>query len=233
MYYCTDSRILYKDHGPAIQNRLRFNATILQTDNQRVNDIKPTVGKFYYVIESNSLWLFDTRWVLKIGDNTAYNTYGIEYSQTYNGQYYTPVINTDTSISGIYGDKIIDNNGLLGDGSVVIRDTNRINRGQISADNVYQQLVVESKLDNGFLFIPNGHMPYKDLSTSFGALHLTVDKKLVDELNDYSEFQGCAHYYGTWHNYGDMYVIEKNKYPMVKANFTPSVNSQIFKYSIN
>ena len=61
MYFVTDSRLLYKDNSNSIAQRLVFNAVILHTESERINSIKPVIGKFYYVEETNSLWLFDTR----------------------------------------------------------------------------------------------------------------------------------------------------------------------------
>ena len=224
MYFVTDSRILYKDNGNSTAQRLRFNAVILHTDAERLNSIKPTIGKFYYVEETNSLWLFDTRWVLKIGNELTYNTY-------YAGTYISPIINVETAISGVNGDKIIDNNGLLGDGTVVIRDINRIARGTEKANLTYNRIELKSYLDEGFLFVPNAHLPYNDLSTSLGALHLTVEK---DEINNATNLNlnGCAHYYGTWNNYGNMYLIQKDTSALITADYCPVNEYELVKFYI-
>lgn len=222
MYFLTDSRVLYKDNGNNIEQRLRFNAIILNTDVERLNSIKPVVGKFYYVEDTNSLWLFDTRWTLKIGNTVAYNTY-------YAGDYISPVINTDSTISNDNGDKIIDNNGLLGNGSVVIRDINRIARGVLSSNLAYNRLEMQSHLDDGFLFVPNAHLPYNDLSTSLGALHLTVER---DELNNNLQLNGTAHYYGTWNNYGNMFLIQKANTSSLTADYIPINNYELVKFYI-
>lgn len=223
MYFVTDTRALYKDNGNNIEQRLRFNAIILHTDYERLNSIKPTIGKFYYVEETNALWLFDTRWVLKIGKNLAYNTY-------YAGEYISPVINVETNISGPTGDIIIDNNGLLGDGSVVIRDINRISRGIEKANLTYNRLELKSYLDDGFLFIPNAHLPYNDLATSLGALHLTVEKNQVNYASNLN-LNGAAHYYGTWNNYGDMYLIQKDN-SMITPDYIPINDYELVKFYI-
>ena len=230
IYFCTDVRVLYKDNGPTKANRTRFNAVILTSDFERVNNIKPVIGKFYYIEQTNSLWLFDTRWVLKIGPGSTYNSYAVAYSDTYNGNYISPIINVDESITNSNGDKIIDNNGLLGDGSVGIRDNNRIIRGLLKADSVYQQIVFNSYLDNGFLFIPNSHLPYTDLSTSLGALHLTVDKNLKNNDSTSLDLAGQAYYYGTWNNYGDMYIVNKLDDPTsVGIDYTPNLDKIMVK----
>ena len=224
MYFVTDSRVLYKDNGNSTAQRLRFNAVILHTDAERLNSIKPTIGKFYYVEETNSLWLFDTRWVLKIGNTMAYNTY-------YAGDYVSPVINVETSISGPTGDVIIDNNGLLGDGSVVIRDINRITRAVEKSNLTYNRIELKSYLDDGFLFIPNAHLPYNDLSTSLGALHLTVEKNEINNATNL-DLNGAAHYYGTWNNYGNMYLIQKDNDGIIPADYVPINEYELVKFYI-
>ena len=224
MYFVTDSRVLYKDNGNSTAQRLRFNAVILHTDAERLNSIKPTIGKFYYVEETNSLWLFDTRWVLKIGNTMTYNTY-------YAGDYVSPVINVETSISGPTGDVIIDNNGLLGDGSVVIRDINRITRAVEKSNLTYNRIELKSALDAGFLCIPNAHLPYNDLSTSLGALHLTVEKNEINNATNL-DLNGAAHYYGTWNNYGNMYLIQKDNNGIIPADYVPINEYELVKFYI-
>lgn len=228
-YFCTDTRILYKDNGSTKDSRIHFNAQVLNTEYERTNEVKPSIGKFYYVVETNQLWLFDTRWNLKITSDAQYNAYVNSYSDTYSGNYISPVINTDSSITGPNGDKIIDNNGLLGNGSVAIRDSNRIIKGLITVDNTNQQLSFRSQLDNGFLFIPNSHLPYNDLSTSLGALHLTVDRD-INDVNDNLDLTGQAYYYGQWNNYGDMFIINKIKNDSnIGLDYTPNIDKTIVK----
>lgn len=233
IYFCTDIRVLYKDNGPTKDSRSRFNAIVVNTDNERLNSIKPVVGKFYYVEDTNQLWLFDTRWVLKIGSPNQYNAYAINNSSQYGGTVISPVINSDETIVGVNGDKILDNNGLLGDGSVVVRDTNRIIRGLAKVDHTNQQLTFNSYLDNGFLFIPNANLPYKDLSTSLGALHLTVDRDISD-VNQNLDLTGQAYYYGTWNNYGNMYMINKDENSYTAGvDYTPNLDKVIVKMFFN
>ena len=223
IYFLTDSRLLYKDFGNDISQRLKFNAIILYNESDRVNNIKPVVGKFYYVEATNCLWLYDTRWILKIGNEYQYNTYTDE-----NG-YISPVINTDESITGFYGDKIIDNNGLLGNGAVVVRDNNRMTKGTIESNNIDNYLVYKSFQDNGMLFIPNGHLPYNDLSTSLGALHLTVDR---NEINESLKLKGNAFYYGDWHNQGNIYIIKKITDKLIYPDYIPINDLEIVKFYI-
>lgn len=223
MYFVTDTRVLYKDNSNNIEQRMRFNAIILHTESERLNSIRPVVGKFYYVEETNSLWLFDTRWVLKIGKQTQYNTY-------YAGEYVSPIINVDESITGITGDKIIDNNGLLGEGSVVVRDMNRTMRALLKADTTYNTVSFKSYLDDGLLFIPNAHLPYKDLTTSLGALHLTVNKDI--NSTDALSLTGNAHYYGDWNNYGNMYLIQKQGNAEIYPDAIPINDLELLKFYI-
>ena len=223
LYFLTDIRALYKDTGNTKESRIRFNAIILNTDYERLNSIKPVIGKFYYVDETNSLWMYDTKWVLKVGQQQEYNTY------VYGGDHVSPVINIDDYITGKYGDKILDNNGLLGDGSLVIRDNNRIMQSNFRANNVTRMIEIKSYLDNGFLFIPNSHLPYSDLSTSLGALHLTVEKQ-ENSLNSL-DLKGNAYYYGDWNNNGNIYIINKSQ-SNIDIDYVPNNNKEIIKFNI-
>lgn len=208
IYFCTDTRILYKDCGNSKQQRKRLNAVVLNTEHERLNEIKPSLGRYYYVIESNYLWLFDTRWILQNGDTTKYNAYVNSYSTSVDGTYISPVIHKDVTITNEFGDRIIDNNGLLGDGSVAVRDENRIIRGTMNVDHYNQQVAIKSHLDNGLVFIPNAHLPYNDLNSSLGALHLTIDKNVNTTENDLNMI-GQAYYYGTWNNLGNINILTK------------------------
>lgn len=222
MYFTVDTRLLYKDFGNNKEQRLRFDAVILHTESERKTAIKPVVGKFYYVEESNSLWFYDTRWNCKIGSNVEYNTY-------YSDDYISPIISTDTSITGINGDKILDNNGLLGDGSVVVRDSNRIMRSLIKSDTMYNQILINSYLDNGFLFIPNAHLPYSNMSTSLGAFHLTVEKQLSSINENQLELKGAAYYYGDFNIYGSSNLVKKVS-ESVSIDEFPINNYELIKY---
>ena len=223
LYFLTDSRVLYKDFGNDLSQRLRFNAIVLYSDNDRQFNVRPEPGKFYYVEESNSLWLYDTRWVLKIGSGLQYNTYAID------GGIMSPVINTDESVTGINGDKIIDNNGLLGNGSVVIRDVNRMTQGIIESDSLNSYLIYKSFKQNGMLFLPDASLPYNDLSTSLGALHLTIEHY---ESNDDLKLKGNAYYYGDWNNAGNMYVIKKINSNNIYPDYNPANDEETVKYYI-
>ena len=225
MYYCIDTRTLYKDNGNNIEQRLRFNAVIVTNDGERLN-IKPVIGKFYYVEENNTLWLFDGRWIIKIGNTTEYNAF------SYDNGVASPVINEDNYITGKYGDRIIDNNGLLGDGSIVVRDDNKLIKSRLAINNVTQELMIQSFVNDGILLIPNAHIGITDLSTSLGSLHLTVKK----ELNDNSSvpaYSGQAFFYGEWNTYGSINNIVKiNDTRLITANYIPSNDNEIVKLVI-
>lgn len=223
LYFLTDSRVLYKDYGNDPSQRLRFNAVILYNDNDRQFNIRPETGKFYYVEESNSLWLYDTRWILKIGSGSQYNTY------TNVGGVISPVINNDESITGTNGDRIIDNNGLLGNGSIVVRDINRMSQGMIESDSLNSYLMFKSFKQNGMLFIPDASLPYNDLSTSLGALHLTVEHY---ETNSDLKLKGNAYYYGDWNNAGEMYIIKKANVNDIYPDYNPTNDEELVKYYI-
>lgn len=223
LYFLTDSRVLYKDYGNDPSQRLRFNAVILYSDNDRQFNVRPETGKFYYVEESNSLWLYDTRWILKIGSGSQYNTY------TNVGGVISPVINNDESITGTNGDRIIDNNGLLGNGSIVVRDINRMSQGIIESDSLNSYLMFKSFKQNGMLFIPDASLPYNDLSTSLGALHLTIEHY---ETNDDLNLKGSAYYYGDWNNAGEMYIIKKANVNDIYPDYNPTNDEELVKYYI-
>ena len=233
IYFCTDTRVLFKDFGPTKQSRLRLPAVILFSDYEREQMTKPSIGKNYYVEETNQLWLFDTRWNIIVGAPANYNAYVSNYSTTYNGEYISPVINQNEAITNASGDKIIDNNGLLGNGAVAIRDDTRIIRGLINSDNKNQYLTINSYLDNGILFIPNSHLPYSDLSTSLGALHLTIDRN-INDIADNVDLEGQAYYYGNWNNFGDINIITNEENPsLITISDTPNINTTLVKIFIS
>ena len=223
IYFCVNTQLLYKDYGASLETRRLLPARVLQTENERTNNIKPILGKMYYVVETNNLWQYDGRWILKIGDTINYNSYS-----TYNGTL-SPVINTDSNITNSQGDKIIDNNGLLGNGSVAIRDSNRIIRSTIEMNNINQRIDFKSNVNNGFLFIPNNNLPYSDLSKAYGALHLTTGKY---ETNSSIQYKGEAYYYGNWYNNGDIYVLKEADTSNVQVDYTPINGKEMLKYYI-
>ena len=207
-YYVTDTRCIYKDMNDEPTGRKRVSAVILNSDYERLNVVRPENGQNYYVIDNNSLWEFDTKWKLKMGSVDMYNSY------TYtSGQTLSPVIHTDPLISTPTGDKVIDNNGLLENGSVVVRDSNRINRGIIGADLPNSVLAVTSFLDNGIVFYPYGMGSSIEEQQRIGSLHLGVDAvseqdKKMSLFDEAMTHIGRADYKGNFYVYGRLCIVD-------------------------
>lgn len=223
IYYVTDTRCLYKDMGYTRNERMRQSAIILNTDYERNCSIRPQNGKQYYVIENNFLWRYDTKWYLIDGDIKQYNAYGYSSLSSI-----SPVVNTDDYItSNITGDRIIDNNGLLGDGSVVVRDGNRIikARAHISSDN---SIAIQSYLDNGFSFYPYSLVNSSVENNKIGSLHLSVDRKLEgDSLTQTLNHKGKADYYGDFNIHGTGYIIKEVDYTKYNLTTIPQKDQQL------
>lgn len=227
IYFVTDLNCLFKDFGDTISERLRFSAACVSTNYIRLNKLRPVNGKLYYVSEDNSLWLFDAGWKLKDGDVQRYNSYGYTSS---GGM--TPVINTDNYItSNETGDRIIDNNGLLGDGSVVVRDDNRIITGRVFKDKAHQHLTLTSYLDNGIMICPFGSGDTYENRKAIGSLHLDVDSTLV---GDQLQRSGRARYNGDMYIRGNVYQVVEKPYTGYDLNYTPGSQETMthkFQYS--
>lgn len=205
IYYVTDMRCLFQDTGKLRQNRQRLSALVLNTDYERLNRIRPQNGKNYYVIETNFLWSYDTKWVLRDGDIKKYNSY--TYNST-NGV--SPIVNEDSYITSQQtGDRILDNNGLLGDGSVVVRDQNRLIKSNISVDTKNNAIAFTSQLDNGIIFYPYGFSGDEKERTEVGSLHLGIQTRLNNPgMDENLEHSGLATYYGDVELYGDAYTLQ-------------------------
>ena len=154
MYLCTDSGNLYYDVDPS--RRVLYNYTPVKTLNDLYNNVIPSVGVTYYCWETNSLWLWMNRWISIYTDSSYPSAYD------YNG---------DNQLYEIYkyGDASLpaDDNGLLKDGSVVIRDRNRIIKGKIYIGDNNDNFIISSFLGGGLILLPNGKL------TSAGQLYLT------------------------------------------------------------
>lgn len=230
IYYVVELRCLYKDFGPSSYERSPYPAIVVNTDYERLNRLRPANGVNCYVIENNQLWLYDTRWVLKDGDIRKYNS----YSYTNNGL--SPVVNPDENItSSVTGDRIIDNNGLLGDGSVAVRDYNRIIRGTLSSNLERSQLEISSLLDNGILLRPYGVNADNSASRYTGALHLSVQAEhLSAESGDSYNLvrNGIADYYGDLYIHGDIYTYKPVDPLSYNISVIPTENQRlIHKFS--
>lgn len=213
LYYVVNPRSLYKDFGPEKTDRKRFVAHIINSDYERVNIIRPQNGVNYYVVETNCLWLFDTKWVLKDGDVKSYNLYTYNQSTPL-----APVNNSDETItSKTTGDKIIDNNGLAGDGSVIVRDTNRIGKGYIRANNTTGMLDFYSMMSEGFNFYPNGLGRDTEDKLS-GSLKLSTTAAENDET---IRRQGRLDYYGDIYIHGNIYTLDEVSKAKFDITYSP------------
>lgn len=209
-YYATDVRCLYMDYDNEIQHRRRVAAVVLNSDYERLNSIRPQNGQNYYVIDTNMLWVFDTKWVLKVGDVKSYNSYMYDSAQPM-----TPVILNDSSITSVAtGDKIIDNNGLLGNGSVVVRDANRINRGILGVDIPNSALTFTSFMDKGIVFYPYGmgssvEEQHKTGSLSLGIEAVSASGGSSSLFNESISHVGRADYRGNLYIHGNIYFVDE------------------------
>lgn len=179
-YFCTDSMILYKDTD---SGRHVTNAVIVSTEIDRLVNISPANGRMYYVFETNELWLYNAGWTILVGQ-----------VRTSNGYYYTANnITTTTDIN-----EVLDNNGLLGDGSVCIRDTNRIIKGKMYIDPSNNDLIISSFLGRGITLIPgggvneNGALKIKSILT-YDGLDINGNQ-VVTSTDGELEFTGSAMY---------------------------------------
>lgn len=114
-YYVTSDtkQVFYDSNG--IRNIIAV--LMISTEYERVNNVAPRNGYKYYIWETNSLWTYNNKWILLEG-NYAPNPSGYVYNNN------LPTPTGDPS-------EVQDNNGLLRDGSVVIRDNNRIIKGKL------------------------------------------------------------------------------------------------------
>lgn len=114
-YVTTDTKQVYYDY-----NNIRTikSVVMIATERERNNNVSPINGSLYYVWETNTLWTYNSKWIV-IDGNYSYKPSGYYYSDN--------VIAPNTSDPNA----VLDNNGLLGDGSVVVRDVNRVIKGKM------------------------------------------------------------------------------------------------------
>lgn len=177
-YATTDSRKLYYDVSNT--QRQLIDVEQIPTEKQRMyEDFQKTMGRLYYVWESSNLYVWNNRWEIVCGNP--------EYPRAY--QYIDGEI---FSVGDMSDD--VKGNGILGDGSVVIRDVNRVIKAKISIDETNDNLIISSFLGGGVKILPNGNME------KTGALHLnpTTIGEDTDGLGEhYCEFDNIN---------GEMYV---------------------------
>ena len=213
IYACTDSRRLYED----ISNVERKVLAVGQIDTEidRIYTFKPANGAYYYVWETNELWLYNYGWELIIGDRSdldedtyVYQTGGIDY------------VNKSGGCCGN------DNNGILGDGSVVVRDSNRLIKGKIYVDATDNDLVISSYLGGGLKLLPSGSMDeqgsliiedgilnyYGDAWIN-GHLYTTEDIMVVKDSAQYKVYTEEDFTVGEWEFDGNDVVDKLNALP--------------------
>lgn len=145
MYMCLDTQRLYYDETN--NRRVNYGYTGVNTMNDMMYYITPSPGTTYYCWEDNSLWLWNNKWVSLYTDTSYPSAY---------------VYDDNRNITDVYnGDQpytVLDNNGLLKDGSVVIRDRNRIIKGKIYIEQSNDNMTISSFLGGGIRLLPNGKM---------------------------------------------------------------------------
>lgn len=149
LYMCTDTMLMYYDESP-IKQKQPFAYIGVKTINDLLYNITPNIGTHYYCWEDNSLWYWNRRWINEWSDSRYPSAYVYDTP---------PTVDSPSDLDGVYNhDYVLDNNGLLGDGSVVIRDRNRIIKGKIHINDSNDNLVFSSFLGGGIRFLPNGKM---------------------------------------------------------------------------
>lgn len=181
MYICTDSFKMYYDESKT--NRALYNYTSVKTINDLLYNITPSYGISYYCWEDNSLWLWMNKWI------TLYSANDYPSGYIYDD---IPSNKNPQTINGIYSSSVpIDENGLLHDGSVIVRDRNRIVKGKFYINDGNDNLVISSYLGGGIRFLPNGHLDQDgemfigDEGKSFLRSEFTI--KNNEEYVDYTE----------------------------------------------
>ena len=173
MYMCLDSQRLYYDSTDSPSGRIVYNYIGVKTINDLLYNITPEYGRTYYCWEDNSLWLWMNKWITIWTDST--------YPSAYQ---YTDWNGTSGILGNVYryDDPLMpqDDNGLLHDGSVIVRDRLRIIKGKLYIDDGNDNLVISSYLGGGIRFLPNGLIDtngeffISDESNSFLRSQLTI-----------------------------------------------------------
>ena len=197
MYMCLDTLQLWYDESDS--KRTLYGYVGVDTVNDLQNNIIPEMGITYYCWESNSLWLWMNRWICIYSDNKYPSAYRTDHD----------------FIEEVYLDDqnptIVDNNGLLRDGSVVIRDANRIIKGRLYVSDKHDNLVLSSYLGGGVRILPNGSFSSEgelyidDQSTAYirGEWNVLNNEIFVDYNErpslDNNPYKTDAHRYKVWH----------------------------------
>lgn len=214
MYMCVDTQVLWYDSGETADSRTVYEYVSVRNVNELLYQITPSYGKTYYCWEDNSLWVWINKWET-LYSQTTYPS-GYVYDDI-------PSIANPQDINPLYRydmpNQPADDNGLLKDGSVVVRDRNRIIKGKITVDDGNNNLIISSFLGGGLRFLPNGgtetngellidsRIANDDTVEYFATLRAQF-KVLNNELYvDYSEeptkdnnrYQKSSHLYKVYH----------------------------------
>lgn len=209
MYMCTDTQNLYYDSSNL--QRDKYNYIGVRTLQELQYKITPTLYAVYYCWEDNSLWIWLNKW------KSLWTDYNYPSAYIYDNNNHI----TDIYIENGAG-TVVDNNGLLKDGSVVIRDARRLIKGKIYIDEDTNELDISSFSGGGIRLIPNGkndthgellikdipveqdndiiYVPYATLRAAFSTLN---DEMFVDyaenPLLDPSPYPNETHKYKVFH----------------------------------
>lgn len=174
IFYATDEGRMYLDtiDGARLPD---LSITVLQTESERLN-INPSNfdGDRFYVVETNVLFrCISGSWTIERGRIER------EVAQTYypNGQ-----------LVRIYSDDV-SGNGILGDGSVVVRDENRTISGILSSDSF--SLNVASLAGNQINLNPSSN------HQGSGSLVLNANLFENEDNNNSALYNGDLYVFGT------------------------------------
>lgn len=206
MYMCVDSRKLYFDQGNSSQDRVIYDYISVRTTNDLQYYITPLYGNVYYCWEDNSLWIWQNKWLSLYQDSTYPSAYVYDD---------VPSVTSQANLNAIYRYDMpnapADDNGLLKDGSVVIRDRQRIIKGRISIDDGNDNLTISSYLGGGIRFLPNGKMLTQgelligdDGETTLRAQFKVLNNELYVDYSeepekDFNAYQNNEHLYKVFH----------------------------------
>lgn len=235
MYMCLDTLQLWYDESDSKRTLYRYVG--VDTVNDLQNNIVPEFGITYYCWESNSLWLWMNRWICNYTDGKYPSAY-----RTDNG-----------TIDAIYLDDqnptIVDNNGLLRDGSVVVRDANRIIKGRIYVNDKTDNLTLSSYLGGGVRILPNGafstegELYIDDHSTAYlrGEWNVLNHEMYVDYTErpslDNNPYKTDKHRYMVWHEgnlqLSDFELTGENIYNKLKEGQENGELPSPFEFNVN
>ena len=186
-YVTTDTKKVFRDVN---NQRLMMNVIMISTENQRLNNTIPNTGSYYYVWETNVLWTFNGVWIVVQGS----------YSYSASGYFYINNGIRPTTEEGVM--EVIDNNGLLRDGSVVVRTGDRIIKGKLYIDTNTNNLIISSFLGGGIKFTPSGAID------ETGTLQIFSASTYTGEFDGNGQPIITNSDNGELVFYGDMYVTD-------------------------